>query len=60
MFLKITDVIEQAQHEGVDILAVPLGGGNGPYPDAYSVTLKVNAEACATKNTDSFFFAYNM
>eukprot|EP00903_Cladosiphon_okamuranus_P019574 g18002.t1 len=37
---KITDVIEQAQHEGVDILAVPLGGGTGPYPDAYSVTLK--------------------
>lgn len=38
---KITDVIDQAQHEGVDILAVPLGGGTGPYPDAYSVTLKV-------------------
>lgn len=38
---KITDVIEQAQHEAVDILAVPLGGGTGPYPDAYSVTLKV-------------------
>lgn len=38
---QVTDVIEQAQHEGVDILAVPLGGGTGPYPDAYSVTLKV-------------------
>lgn len=38
---KISDVIDQAQHEGVDILAVPLGGGTGPYPDAYSVVLKV-------------------
>lgn len=40
----MTDAIEQAQHEGVDILAVPLGGGTGPYPDAYSVTLKVKEE----------------
>lgn len=41
---QVTDVVEQAQHEGVDILAVPLGGGTGPYPDAYSVTLKVKEE----------------
>ncbi|CAM9476160.1 unnamed protein product [Ectocarpus sp. 6 AP-2014] len=37
---KITDVLEQARQEGVDLLAVPLGGGSGPFPDAYSVTLK--------------------
>lgn len=32
--------MSQAQHEGVDLLTVPLGGGTGPYPDPYDVTLK--------------------
>lgn len=46
---QITDVLEQARQEGVDLLAVPLGGGTGPFPDAYSVTLKVTQR-------DFFFF----
>lgn len=33
-------MLTQARHEGVDLLSVPLGGGIGPYPDAYAVTLK--------------------
>ncbi|CAN0225542.1 unnamed protein product, partial [Hapterophycus canaliculatus] len=46
---KITDVLEQAQRAGVDLLAVPLGGGTGPYPDAYSVTLKAALEPLRVK-----------
>lgn len=40
----------QAQHEKVDILAVPLGGGSGPYPDAYSVTLKAALKRLRVKS----------
>lgn len=48
--MQIVDVIEQARREGIDLLAVPLGGGTGPYPDAYAVTLKAALKPLLVKS----------
>lgn len=48
--MQIADVLVQARHEGVDLLAVPLGGGTGPYPDSYAVTLKAALKPLRVKS----------